>query len=103
MLKKYGESKIHLVDYFGQIDIETMKMILSFSLNFAKNENISYFSFWHKFSSQSNSLHNVFDELGFTLKKSDEFFGIKKFKSFIDKILKDKSNWHITMSDNDIF
>jgi len=102
ILKKFGNDKGHLVDYFGLLNDEIFEKILNFSLTFCLKSNLTEFSFWTPFIIQKNFSH-IFQKYKFEKHISNTYFGITILDQNMNNLLTEKNNWFFTMSDSDVF
>jgi hypothetical protein len=103
ILKQFGNDKMHILDYFGELTHLTIKNMLIFTENFCQKLNLSLLSLWVSLDIDSNNLKNFFKNSGFTSKNADSYFGIRYFDEKYKKIVNADKKWFITMSDCDIF
>lgn len=103
ILKQFGNDKMHILDYFGELTNLTIKNMLIFTENFCQKLNLSNLSLWVSLDIDSNNLKNFFKNSGFISKNADSYFGIRYFDEKYKKIVNDDKKWFITMSDCDIF
>ncbi|MBN1800207.1 MAG: GNAT family N-acetyltransferase [Candidatus Lokiarchaeota archaeon] len=109
VLKHYQDEKElkrgHIVDYMIEpkefnLKLDIFQLIEFFSSKEFRKECVSI-SFW-TLDDDIKSL--VLNELGYQAMNIDTHFGYKIFSNDEElKLLHQKNNWHITMSDNDVF
>lgn len=102
ILKKFGNEKIHLIDFFGKLNEEVFRIILNHAELFCKKNKISKLTFWCNFSINTK-FKNILNKLDFVSKPSDVYFGVKILNFEFQSELLDKTNWFITMGDSDVF
>lgn len=101
VLKKFGNDKVHLVDYFGKLTLDVVKNIINYSIKFTKQENIKEISFWHNQCLENLELEKISDEFNFENEKAESYFGVKLLDS--DTECLGMKKWFITMSDSDVY
>ena len=101
ILKKFGNEKVHLVDYFGKLTFEVLKSIIEFGINFSIEMDSQEFSFWHNKYLENLELEKIYDEFNLIRQESNSYFGIKLLNS--DESISNIQKWFLTMSDSDVY
>lgn len=99
ILKYFNSEKAHIVDLFGDINDEVFYSIINYALEFSRELKTKYLSFW---SGRINDqkMQNVCNNLGFRKYESSAYFGTK---NLFPNTSMNSNDWHLTMSDSDIF
>jgi hypothetical protein len=100
VLKIYG-NKCHIVDYFGNLESETIETMLLYSINFCKKNKLRSLNFWSNLDYDSPII-DMGKKLDFTMNQTSSYFGILPLCKTSNNII-NKKNWFITMSDSDNF
>jgi len=106
ILKIYKDENItkgHIIDILAINDEQTIKHLLNHACNFFVERGIDNLSCWLPEKSYCSM---IFKKEGFIIKEFDVNFGFKSLHEDSNNItgqLKELTNWHITMSDADIF
>ena len=102
VIKKFGQEKCHIVDYFGMLDNEVIRIILLTTESFCYENNIPFLSFWENSKINQTNLKTISTKNGYSQDVSHGFFGCKQLSS--NNILyEEKNNFFITMADSDVF
>lgn len=105
ILKVYttgDEVKGHIVDMLSVDDEHTVKSLLNSAYDYFIEKGIGNLSCWMP---ESCFCTQILKEEGFVSKEFDVYFGVRTFEK-ADKSLKNVEqldNWHLTMSDVDVF
>jgi len=99
ILKFFNSEKSHIVDMFGDEDREILHSILNFALEFSKEQKSKYLSFWTG-KIQNSEIQKICKDEGFLKGESSSYFGTK---NLLSKKNVNQNDWHVTMSDSDIF
>ena len=102
VLKKYGKI-CHIVDYFGKINNETINAMLTYSIDFCKQNNFSSLTFWSNYYSEKSAIYEISEKLGFVQKPPSVHFGILSLDQNLTNMITNQENWLLTMSDSDVF
>ena len=100
VLKIYGD-KGHIVDYFGDLNPETIETMLTYSTDFCIKNKLLSLNFWSNLS-DNFTLCDIAKKLGFAVKTPSSYFGIFPLSNATNNIINQK-NWFVTMSDSDNF
>ena len=101
-MKKYGKI-CHIVDYFGKINNETINAMLTYSIDFCKQNNFSSLTFWSNHYSEKSAIYEICEKLGFVQKPPSTHFGILSLDQNLTNMITNQENWLLTMSDSDVF
>jgi len=99
ILKYFNSEKVHIVEFFGDITGEVFYSIINYASEFSKKIKIKYLSFWLG-KIKNKEIENICNNFGFIKCESTAYFGIK---NLIPNNSVNANNWHLTMSDSDIF
>ncbi len=99
ILKYFNSEKAHIVDLFGDINGEVLYSIINHALEFSRELKTKYLSFWPG-RINDREMQNICNDLGFVKCESTAYFGTKNL--FQNKGV-NSNDWHLTMSDSDIF
>jgi len=102
VLKKYG-TKFHLVDFFGEINWDSLESIIDFSIKFAKNFEINELSFWLPYYIENNYDDKLRKKFILQKRNFNSHFGINVLSENRDSDIFVKDEWFILMSDCDVF
>jgi len=102
VLKKFGNKKCHLVDYFGDLNYDVLKEIIYYSIKFCYSKKIKFLSFWIPNIIQKK-ISEIIQQCRFKSTYSDSYFGIRILNPCIVDSIKDPNQWFITMCDSDVF
>ena len=102
VVKKFGQEKCHIVDYFGLLNEEIIKIILFTGESICIENNIDFLSFWVN-SEKIRSKHGVFiTNNGYVEDHSHCFFGCKQLNQ-LNLSSEQNQNWFVTMADSDVY
>ena len=102
VIKKFGQEKCHIVDYFGQLDDEVITIILSTAESICIKNNINLLSFWENSKNNHTTFKTISTKNGFLKDHSHCFFGCKQLTSN-NMVYEQKNNFFVTMADSDVF
>lgn len=102
VIKKFGQEKCHVVDYFGLLNKEVIITILFTGESICIENDINFFSFWENSEKIRTECQTIIIKNGYLEDKSHCFFGCKQLNTF-DSLYEQKQNWFVTMADSDIF
>ena len=103
ILKQFGNEKVHIVDFFGNLNKSVLKVIFDFAENFCIKIGVLNISFWCSLDIESNKLQDTIKQFNFHKRNAESFFGIRIFNKKFNYDRIRKKNWFITMSDSDVF
>lgn len=101
VIKKFGQEKCHIVDYFGLLNNDIMEQILFTSELFCLKNKINFISFWMNSKKVRKECKKIISDNGYVEDSSHCFFGCKSLNS--NTFLNNKQNWFVTMADSDVF
>ena len=102
VVKKFGQEKCHIVDYFGLLNQEVIKIILFTGESICIENNIDFLSFWIN-SKKNRSKYGMFITTnGYMEENSHCFFGCKQLNQ-LHLSSEQNENWFVTMADSDVF
>jgi len=99
ILKYFNSEKSHIVDLFGDLNEDVLNSIVNHALDFSRECKSDYLSFWPG-RIDDVKIKKICNNLGFFKNESSAYFGVKHLSHEDSNRLTD---WHITMSDSDIF
>jgi len=102
VIKKFGQEKCHIADYFGQLDNEVITIILSTAESFCIKNGINFLSFWENSKNNQTIFKTISIKNGFLEDHSHCFFGCKQLTSN-NMLYEEKNNFFVTMADSDVF
>lgn len=102
VIKKFGQEKCHIVDYFGLLNKEVMKIILYTGESICVENNINFLSFWMNSEKIRTECGTIITKNGYQEDNSHCFFGCKQLNVF-NSLSEQKQNWFMTMADSDVF
>lgn len=102
VLKKYG-NVCHVIDYFGKINNETINAMLTYSIDFCKQNNFCSLTFWSNQYSEKSPIYEISKKLGFVAKPPSAYFGVLSLDQNLTSMTTNQENWLVTMSDSDVF
>ena len=102
VVKKFGQEKCHIVDYFGLLNEEIIKIIIYTGESICVKNNITFLSFWMNSKKIKFQYENLITLNGYVEENSHCFFGYKQLNQF-SLSPKQNENWFVTMADSDVF
>ena len=102
VIKKFGQEKCHVVDYFGLLDNEVITIILSTAESICIENDIHFLSFWENSEMNQTTLKAISTKNGYLADNSHCFFGCKQLTTN-NMLYEQKKNFFVTMADSDVF
>ena len=102
VIKKFGQEKCHVVDYFGLLNKEVINNILFTGESICIKNEINLLSFWENSEKNRMDFQTIAIQNGYLEDKSHCFFGCKQLNT-PNSLYEQKQNWFVTMADSDIF
>ncbi len=102
IIKKFGQEKCHIVDYFGLLNKKVIEIILSTGESICIENNIDFLSFWINSEKIKSQYGNFITLKGYMKENSHCFFGCKQLNQ-LSLSSEQNKNWFVTMADSDVF